>query len=153
MDYALQVLDARWQTTLSEEAVMHVLNHCGTHLNQTAFQVSIVLADDAFIQNLNAQYRNKNTPTDVLSFPQYDRIEDIPDHDPMLGDIILSYDRIQRDAQAQEKSFKDHASHMLVHGYLHLSGFDHQTEEEAQTMETLEITLLNSLGIKDPYGS
>lgn len=106
-------------------------------------QVAVVLMDDAAIQELNHQFRGKNAPTNVLSFPS--------DEPGELGDIILSYETIAREAEAQNKTIKAHTTHMLVHGALHLLGFDHMTNAQAETMETIEISVLAQLGIENPY--
>lgn len=106
-------------------------------------ELSIVLADNDFIQNLNRQYRGKDKPTNVLSFPQDDHRH--------LGDIILAYETIIEEATAQKKSFEDHLTHLVIHGFLHLLGYDHETETEAQEMESLEIKILGDLGVKNPY--
>lgn len=106
-------------------------------------EVSVVLASNDFIQNLNKQYRNKDKPTNVLSFPQDD-----PRH---LGDIILALQTIQTEAEAQKKSFENHFIHLVVHGFLHLLGYDHETDEEAREMEGLEIEILRHLSIENPY--
>ncbi len=105
-------------------------------------EVSVVLADDTFVQNLNREYRNKDKPTNVLSFPQ---------DAPMLGDIVLAYETIAHEASDQDKAFSDHLSHLLVHGTLHLLGYDHETDEEAEEMEGLEIEILGEMGVKNPY--
>lgn len=106
-------------------------------------ELSIVLADDAFIQQLNKQYRSKDKPTNVLSFPQ--------DHPDMLGDIILAHETIATEANDQNKSFENHVTHLIVHGVLHLLGLDHEDDKEADEMEALEIKILLHLGIKNPY--
>lgn len=104
--------------------------------------VAIVLADDAFICDLNKRYRGHNKPTNVLSFPS----EEAP-----LGDVILAYDTIEREAVEQAKTFRDHALHLIIHGLLHLQGYDHEHPKEAQKMEQLEIKILKKLGISNPY--
>ena len=106
-------------------------------------EISLVLADDVFVQALNKQYREKDKPTNVLSFPQ--------DEEFSLGDIIMALETIQKEAEDQNKKFEDHAVHLAVHGTLHLLGFDHETDDEAAEMETLEIKILNSIGLKNPY--
>lgn len=106
-------------------------------------EVSVVLTDDAHIQILNRDYRGKDKPTNVLSFPQEER--------SMLGDIILSIDTLKKESDEQGKPLLAHVSHMLVHGCLHLLGYDHESEDEAQEMEALEIRILDGLGIKNPY--
>ena len=108
-------------------------------------ELSVVLADDAFIQDLNKTYRSKDKPTNVLSFPQ--------DEDFSLGDIILAYETIKREADEQHKSFEAHLTHLCIHGTLHLLGFDHISDKEAEEMEALEIRILAGLNIENPYES
>ncbi len=107
--------------------------------------VSLLLADDGELQQLNRDFRGKDKPTDVLSFPalEMDR--------PLLGDIAVAYGTAARDAALQGKSMTDHLTHLLIHGYLHLLGHDHETQAEADAMEALEIRALATLGIANPY--
>lgn len=111
--------------------------------NDGGVEVSIVLTDDAHIQALNRDYRGKDKPTNVLSFPQ--------DEPSLLGDVIIAYETIAREAEEQNKSFSDHFTHMLVHGTLHLLGYDHEAEAEAEEMEALEVAILSDIGVKNPY--
>ena len=114
--------------------------------------ISIVLANDIFVQELNKNYRNKDKPTNVLSFPQTEQSDfnnDIPFIS--LGDIIIAFETIECEAKEQNKSFNHHYAHMLTHGCLHLLHFDHQTEEKAKIMESKEIAILSKLDIKNPY--
>lgn len=116
------------------------------------FETSIVLANDDLIQVLNREYRDMDKPTNVLSFATIDSDDPLPEEGPFpLGDIILSYQTIDREAREQGKFFKDHFTHMVIHGTLHLIGYDHQTEDEANIMETLEIRILGKLNIQNPY--
>ncbi len=115
-------------------------------------EVSILLTNDINIQKLNSDYRSKDKPTNVLSFPQTEEEELNGIHEYLiLGDIIVSYERIKQEATDQKKTFNDHYTHMLVHGLLHLMHYDHITDEQARTMEDLEINILDGLGIKNPY--
>ncbi len=115
-------------------------------------EVSVVLADDKFLQDLNMKYRNKNTPTNVLSFPITEpEILIAPAPFLSLGDIILSFETVKSEAAEQNKSFTDHIAHMLVHGCLHLLHYDHIDDEDAEEMETLEIDILKTMGITNPY--
>lgn len=108
-----------------------------------ACEISIVLTNDAAIRTLNRDYRGKDKATNVLSFPQ--------EEPAMLGDIIIALETITREAEDQDKSFHDHFTHMLVHGCLHLLGYDHMNDDEAREMESLEIEILQRMNIKNPY--
>ncbi len=111
--------------------------------------VSLLFADDAEIRTLNANWRDKDKPTNVLSFPA--------NHPPgmpgpeLLGDIILAIETCAREAEEEDKTLLDHTTHLVVHGVLHLLGYDHMSPEEAEEMENLEIETLAVLGIADPY--
>lgn len=115
-----------------------------------ASELSLLLTDDAHIQVLNAQWRSKDKPTNVLSFPAFDigSEEELP---PMLGDIVLARETILREAALENKPLEHHLTHLIVHGLLHLLGFDHETEDEAEEMEALERVVLAKLAIPDPY--
>lgn len=108
--------------------------------------LSIVLSNDEHVQGLNRTYRHKDRPTNVLSFP-------MPAGTGLMGDIILARETLEREAQDQGKSFIDHACHLLVHGVLHLQGFDHQETVAAEDMERREIHALKRLSIDNPYTS
>jgi probable rRNA maturation factor len=105
----------------------------------------VLLTDDAAVQDLNARFRGKDAPTNVLSFPAAANPEG------HLGDIALAYGVCAREAQAQGKALVAHLQHLVAHGVLHLLGYDHMTDDEAQEMEGLERVVLAGLGIADPY--
>lgn len=109
--------------------------------------VVVLLADDDAVAELNQQFRHKAGPTNVLSFPAPENPENL------LGDIALAYGVCAREAVEQGKTLADHLSHLTVHGVLHLAGYDHQTDDEAQVMEDLERRVLASLDISDPYAA
>lgn len=115
--------------------------------------VTITLSNDKNIRVLNRDHRGKDKATNVLSFPLWDGIDDIPQSREAvpIGDIIIALETMKREAIEQDKSLKDHMSHMLVHGFLHLLGYDHMSDAEAEEMESLEVKILKKLGIKDPY--
>lgn len=107
-------------------------------------EVSVLFTDGDFIRDLNKTYRNTDKPTNVLSFPTK-KVE------KTMGDIILAIDVISQEAVEQKKSFKDHFIHLVVHGFLHLAGYDHVDNEDAEIMENSEIDILNKIGIRNPY--
>jgi len=119
--------------------------------------VSLVLADDDEVHALNRQWRARDKPTNVLSFPMLSRDEVLragaaDDAPAMLGDLILAHGVCRREAAEKGVSEADHASHLIVHGLLHLAGYDHETgEDQAEEMETLERKALALLGLADPY--
>jgi probable rRNA maturation factor len=115
-------------------------------------ELSIVLANDDLVHTLNRTYRNKDKPTNVLTFAALDE-EQLPDPGGLLslGDVILALETIQREAKEQNKPFIEHLTHLCVHGTLHLLGYDHIEENEATEMEMLEIKILSLLGIQNPY--
>jgi len=120
--------------------------------NISHIEISIVLADDGFLKKMNTKYRGKNAPTNVLSFPMTEP-EELLSEPPFIsmGDIIFAYETIKSEATEQGKSIKNHFTHMLVHGCLHLLHYDHMLEKDAIEMETLEVSILKSMGIKNPY--
>ncbi|SIQ70281.1 probable rRNA maturation factor [Rhizobium sp. RU20A] len=114
-------------------------------------EVSLVFTNDAEIRTINAQWRGFDKPTNVLSFPASPiQPGDMPG--PMLGDIIIAQETVAREASEQEKPFEAHLTHLLVHGFLHLFGYDHVDEDDAEEMEGLETRILAGLGLSDPYG-
>jgi probable rRNA maturation factor len=128
-------------------------------LQRRCFTLSIILTDDSNIKTLNKNYRGKNKPTNVLSFPQMNLKNfrraslDIfpPKSEIPLGDIVLAFQTIHRESKKQKKTLESHVIHLIVHGTLHLLGYDHQTAKEADSMEKLECDILDSLGYPDPY--
>jgi len=113
-------------------------------------ELSIVLAGDKTLQALNNEWRSMDKPTNVLSFPGND-IAVGEKAGLILGDIVISLETTKREAALENKLFEDHLSHLIVHGFLHLFGYDHETEAEAIQMEGLETRILNELGIANPY--
>lgn len=115
-------------------------------------EIAVLLTDDGAMQALNKQWRGLDKPTNVLSFPAV-----MPPGDPAgpraLGDIALAYETCRREAEADRTTFAHHLSHLAVHGFLHLVGYDHMTDDEAETMERIERDVLANLGIADPYAA
>lgn len=128
-------------------SILHVLD------DQRSFELSVLLTTDGHIQELNHHYRNKDKPTNVLSFPQLNA-DDLkaPSTEPiLLGDVVMAYQTISNECIMQQKKFMDHMTHLFVHSCLHLFGYDHEAEDEAEIMENLEITILEKLNIANPY--
>ena len=109
----------------------------------------MVFTDDAHIHRLNRHFRDKDKPTNVLSFPAGPPIGGR--FGPLLGDIVLARETIAREAEGQGLTIDDHLTHLIVHGFLHLVGYDHVEDADAAVMERLETAILASLGIADPY--
>ncbi|MEO1039004.1 MAG: rRNA maturation RNase YbeY [Pseudomonadota bacterium] len=105
---------------------------------------AVLFADDETVQELNERFRGKDRATNVLSFPA-------PEAEPYPGDIVLAYETCKAEAEQRGIALIDHAAHLVVHGFLHLNGYDHQEEEDAQVMERLESEALSAVGIADPY--
>lgn len=127
------------------EATLH-----GLEFDDVDSELSLVFTDDANIRTINAKWRHIDKATNVLSFPAFS-IQPGQRPGPILGDIVIARETVQREAQEENKSFDDHLSHLIVHGLLHLTGYDHQNDDEAEQMESLERKILASLGISDPY--
>lgn len=119
---------------------------CGKPLIDNA-EISILLCGDSFMKDLNRKWRGIDQPTNVLSFPAAGS----PATGSLLGDIAVAFGIAAREAAAEGKSLRDHVAHLLVHGFLHVVGHDHQESAEAEAMESLERTLLRDLGVADPY--
>lgn len=192
VDIALSIEDERWEVAVSEvellceRAARSALAAAHAQdpdwLPTGPVEMSLVLADDGTVQELNRNYRGKDKPTNVLSFALYadeggeaeegewggdeDEVEGAIDgaeagdveflspDDPVpviLGDVILAFETVEREAREQRKPFADHLTHLVTHGVLHLLGYDHIEDSEAEQMERLETQILSGLGIADPY--
>ncbi|MBV7408627.1 rRNA maturation RNase YbeY [Maritimibacter sp. DP1N21-5] len=153
----LVIEDDRWAAfgldVLAERA-------CAAVLADRAFEgeIALLACDDARIAELNGEFRQKGRPTNVLSWPSEERGAVDPGGAPFppteheLGDIAIAFDTCEREAAEQGKSMEDHVTHLLVHGTLHLLGYDHIDDKDASLMEGLEVEILGKLGIADPYG-
>jgi probable rRNA maturation factor len=113
-----------------------------------SFELTIRLVDEAESAELNSTYRHKSGPTNVLSFSFGHSLTESPVY---LGDLIICAPLVAKEAEQQQKNLTAHFAHLTVHGVLHLLGYDHETESQAEVMESLEISILNQLGIADPY--
>jgi probable rRNA maturation factor len=115
------------------------------------FELSVRLVDEDEARELNGRYRNKDKATNVLSFP-FEDFDGLPeDMVRPLGDIVVCAPVVAQEASQQKKALLDHWAHMVIHGTLHLLGYDHQNEAQSDTMETLEISILRGFGIENPY--
>jgi len=156
--------DARWEGVglegLVQAAAIAVLDRLG--IDPEEAELSVLGCDDARIADLNAEFRGKPTPTNVLSWPAEERAAEIegdmpepPEADPFgaieLGDIAIAFETCAREAEEAGKTLEAHATHLLVHGILHLLGFDHERDRDATLMEGLETEILGKMGIEDPY--
>lgn len=141
------VRDKRWLTfiPLTDQEVAKVIDEAVQSLEEdfSSQEVSVVFTNDDEIKNLNNTYRKVNRPTNVLSFPSQDENE--------LGDIILAYETVVREAEDEKLTPLHHLKHLIVHGFLHLLGYDHETKDEAKVMENLEILILSKMSIRNPY--
>lgn len=159
--------DPRWEAldiaALAERSAAQVLAHLG--LEAEGFEIVLMACDDSRISALNAEFRGKPAATNVLSWPAEERGAALegshpapPDPGPVgmpnsLGDMALAYETCAREAQEQGKTLADHAAHLIVHGVLHLLGYDHMRDKDAALMEALEVAILAEMGIPDPYES
>lgn len=154
--------DVRWQSidfsTLAETAARQTLAHLS--LDPSAFEIAILACDDTRIAELNTEFRDKPTPTNVLSWPSQERASNkdggVP-HTPALpmdaelGDIAISYDTCERESSDAGKPMSDHVTHLVIHGVLHLLGYDHIRDLDATLMEETEVLILGTLGIDTQY--
>ncbi|WP_050928203.1 rRNA maturation RNase YbeY [Aestuariivita boseongensis] len=156
--------DDRWTQIdlprLTDQATAATLTHLG--LDPEACELTVLACDDSRIAVLNAEFRDKPTPTNVLSWPSEDLAPEIEGDTPMspspditgeiaLGDIAIAYDTCAREAAEAGKTLRDHATHLIIHGLLHLLGYDHIRDGDATLMEETEVRILGTLGIDDPY--
>lgn len=163
LDITIAINDPAWVREVkdiraqAEKIVQTTLTHMRDHLpeamrgSQAEIGLAVVFTDDKESRELNHRFRGKDAPTNVLSFPA-DVEAPQPEHQELvLGDIILAYGVVAHEAEEQHKPFSHHMTHMVVHGLLHLLGFDHMVEAQADIMEAHERTILKLFGIPDPY--
>ena len=134
--------------TLARQAIAASLAECGVALLPGA-ELCVHLVDDARVRDLNARWLGLDEATNVLSFPTVEPAH--VDQARLLGDIVLGFETMAREAGAEGKPLADHYRHLVVHGFLHLIGFDHETDFDAQRMEAMEMRILARLGVADPY--
>ena len=151
MQIEVIVRSARWRKrptakTIVKKAVLAAAKAASTR----PAELAIVLSDDSAIRALNRDWRGKNAPTNVLSFPAPAPGKGRP-ASPYIGDIVIAYQTAAREAVAEGKPFSHHLAHLAVHGYLHLLGYDHENDRDADKMERLERKVLKGLAVPDPY--
>jgi probable rRNA maturation factor len=154
------VLDEGWPPSVSwetlsaraAEAAIAATPHAALVTCPTLIEIAIRLTTDAEVRILNRDFRHKDQPTNVLSFPMMapDELEGHPE--AMLGDIALARETCEREAAEKGVPFEAHATHLIVHGVLHLLGYDHMGQDEAEAMEAIERRVMAGLGLHDPYG-
>ena len=145
-----------WQTEPDAEAVIHRAIEAAAEVAEAEVgeaELAVMLTDDAGIRTLNSNWRGIDKPTNVLSFPALQPTGPVSPDDPprMLGDIAIAYQTTRKEADDEQKPFDHHLSHLAVHGFLHLIGYDHENDIDAEAMESLEREILATLGIPDPY--
>jgi probable rRNA maturation factor len=137
----------RWNGTEKLKSIVRrAVTRAAAVTGATGVEIAIVLTDDSAIRALNRDWRGIDAATNVLSFPAEDT-----HGDRHLGDIVLAFETIAREAHVERKPFAEHVVHLVVHGYLHLVGFDHERDRDATTMENVEREILRQLAIPDPY--
>jgi probable rRNA maturation factor len=153
------VRSARWRRQRGAAAtIKKAILAAAKAISTPPAELAIVLGDDSAIRALNRKWRSQNAPTNVLSFPAAPsaRAGTRPDGarrqaTPYIGDIVIAYQTTAREAAADGKPFKHHLAHLAVHGFLHLIGYDHDNDRDAETMERLERRILKRLAVPDPY--
>ena len=151
IDIDIKVDSPLWNKQRNAKAVLRrAIGQASSAVALSRGEVSVVLADDAAIRGLNRTWRHRDKPTNVLSFPAHIGADDRAGP-RFLGDIVLAYQTLAREASARHKTFAQHLAHLAVHGFLHLVGYDHETDAEASAMELLETMILARLDVPDPY--
>lgn len=151
--------DEAWEAIAAQSARAAIARspHAEWLTHPVRVELSVRLTSDAEVHALNRQYRSKDKPTNVLSFPMIQRdllatvTQNSDDGEVLLGDIVLAHGVCVREAAEKDVSLADHVRHLVVHGTLHLLGFDHEGEAEAEAMEAIERDALATLGVADPY--
>lgn len=161
LDILIDIDDERWLEwytpdqwhNLLHKIVQQVIDNCRI---QPKVEVSVLLTNNDEVHTLNLEYRGKNKPTNVLSFPNLseDELRALPKNSPypiMLGDLVLAFETLLEESTLEKKPFLDHFNHLIVHGMLHLLGYDHESDDDAESMKEKEITILQTLDINNPY--
>jgi probable rRNA maturation factor len=143
----IQVQSPLWGAQpLAEQIVREAIYAAAALLSTSDGEVSIVLTDDSTIQALNRDWRGVDKPTNVLSFPASKATSEA-----MRGDIVIAYETLRRECDDEDRVFQHHLAHLTVHGFLHLIGYDHETDAQAEVMEGLESKIMARMELPDPY--
>ena len=149
----VMVQSPRWKRQPTAAAtVRKAIRAAAKAASTPSVELAIVLTDDSAIRTLNREWRGLDAPTNVLSFPS-PKLRGPRQPAPYLGDIVIAYQTLRREASAEGKPFGRHLAHLAVHGFLHLLGYDHETARQAKKMERLEVEILARLGVPDPYAT
>jgi probable rRNA maturation factor len=151
MTVSIDKEDTRWSDIADIDALVMKAILVALPTEFRSHDVTVLLTNDAEITVLNKDWRGMDKATNVLSFPSDPDAPQPPGELPMLGDLALAYETIAAEAIVQSKTFRDHTAHLIVHGTLHLLGYDHETDADAAIMEAHELVLLKTLEIADPY--
>ena len=144
----IQVQSPLWNAQpLAEQTIREAISAAAGALSTEGGEVSILLIDDSEIARLNRDWRGIDKPTNVLSFPA----SKVGQGDKLLGDIVIAYETLERESTDESRDFLHHLAHLAVHGFLHLIGFDHETDAQAEEMEGLESRIMMRLNMPDPY--
>ena len=144
----IQVQSPLWNAQpLAEQTIRDAISAAAGALSTEGGEVSILLTDDSEIARLNRDWRGIDKPTNVLSFPA----SRVGQGDKLLGDIVIAYETLERESTDESRDFLHHLAHLAVHGFLHLIGFDHETDAQAEEMEGLESRIMMRLNMPDPY--
>jgi probable rRNA maturation factor len=145
------VSSARWKRRPTAKAIVKkAISAAAKAVSTPPAELAIVLANDSSVQALNRKWRGKNAATNVLSFPALGPGKGRP-ASPYIGDIVIAYETTEREAIAEDKPFGHHLAHLAIHGFLHLLGYDHENQRDADKMERLERRILAHLSVPDPY--
>jgi probable rRNA maturation factor len=153
----VRVDSKNWKTAAVKAIVRRAVVQAAAMLSAPPAELAVVLTDDAKMRALNRTWRGIDAPTNVLSFPairsgvRHASKQNLRERH--LGDIVLAYETVRREARHEHKSFADHLAHLAVHGFLHLLGYDHESDKDARKMENVERAILRQLAIPDPYRS
>jgi len=148
-DVEIEAASPLWRGQPAAADTVHAAIRAAAARAPASGEVSVLLADDAAVQALNRDWRGIDKPTNVLSFPA--TAPQVAGAPAVIGDIAIAFETLEREARAEKKPFLHHLAHLAVHGYLHLLGYDHLTDSEAEAMETLEREILAAMRIPDPY--